>query len=74
MCKAIKQYKEKAGRWVGFKAAGGIKTVDEALSYYTIVREVLGQEFIDKGLFRIGTSSLANKLVNEIMGEEINPF
>ena len=74
MCKAIKEYKAQTGRWVGFKVAGGIKTVEDAVAYYTIVRELLGQEFIDKSLFRIGTSSLANKLVNEILGEEVNPF
>jgi deoxyribose-phosphate aldolase len=74
MCKAIKEYKAQTGRWVGFKAAGGIKTVEDAVMYYTIVREILGQEFIDKNLFRIGTSSLANKLVNDILGEEVNPF
>ena len=74
MCKAIKEYKAQTGRWVGFKAAGGIKTVEDAVAYYTIVRELLGQEFIDTNLFRIGTSSLANKLVNEILGEEVNPF
>jgi deoxyribose-phosphate aldolase len=74
MCKAIKEYKEKTGRLVGFKAAGGIKSVDDALTYYTIVREILGQEFIDKNLFRIGTSSLANQLVNDILEEQVNPF
>ena len=74
MCKAIKEYKAQTGRWVGFKAAGGIKTVEDAIMYYTIVRETLGQEFIDKNLFRIGTSSLANHLVNSILGEEVNPF
>ena len=74
MCKAIKEYKAQTGRWVGFKVAGGIKTVEDAVMYYTIVREILGQEFIDKKLFRIGTSSLANKLVNDILGEEVNPF
>lgn len=74
MCKAIKEYKEKTGRLVGFKAAGGIKTVDDAIIYYTIVREILGQEFINKNLFRIGTSSLANKLVSEILNEEVKPF
>lgn len=69
MCQAIKQYHEITGRWVGFKAAGGIKTPAEAVDFYTIVREVLGQEFIDLGLFRIGTSSLANKLAAAILGE-----
>lgn len=70
MCQAIKQYHEETGRWVGFKAAGGIKTPAEAVDFYTIVREVLGQEFIDLGLFRIGTSSLANKLAGAILEEE----
>lgn len=70
MCKAIKRYHELEGRWVGFKAAGGIKTPAEAVDFYTIVREVLGQEFIDLGLFRIGTSSLANKLAGAILEEE----
>lgn len=70
MCQAIKRYHEETGRWVGFKAAGGIKTPAEAVDFYTIVREVLGQEFIDLGLFRIGTSSLANKLAGAILQEE----
>lgn len=70
MCQAIKQYHKETGRWVGFKAAGGIKTPAEAVDFYTIVREVLGQEFIDLGLFRIGTSSLANKLAGAILEEE----
>jgi deoxyribose-phosphate aldolase len=74
MCKAIKEYKAQTGRWVGFKAAGGIKSIDDAVVYYTIVREVLGQEFIDKKLFRIGTSSLANQLINALLGENANPF
>ena len=70
MCQAIKRYKELTGRWVGFKAAGGIKTPDEAVDFYTIVREILGEEFLQLGLFRIGTSSLANKLVGAILHEE----
>ena len=67
MCKAIKAYHTETGKWVGFKAAGGIKTPAEAVDFYTIVREVLGQEFIDLGLFRIGTSSLYKKLVDAIL-------
>lgn len=67
MCKAIKAYHAETGKWVGFKAAGGIKTPAEAVDFYTIVREVLGQEFIDLGLFRIGTSSLYKKLVDAIL-------
>lgn len=74
MCNAIKEYHEKTGRLVGFKAAGGIKTVDEAVDFYTIVAEVLGEEFCKDGHFRIGTSRLANLLASAILGEDITPF
>lgn len=74
MCEAIRQYHAETGRWVGFKAAGGIKTPAEAVDFYTIVREVLGQEYIDGGYFRIGTSSLANKLASAILGEDKKYF
>ena len=59
---------------MGFKAAGGIKTVDEAVQFYTVVRELLGKDFIAQGLFRIGTSRLANLLVSDILGEDVKPF
>lgn len=74
MCRAIKEYHQQTGRKVGFKAAGGIKTVDEAINFYTIVAEVLGEDYIKEGLFRIGTSRLANLLASEIVGEDIKPF
>ena len=74
MCSAIKEYQELTGISIGFKAAGGIKTVDEAIEFYTVVRELLGEEYIQKGLFRIGTSRLANLLVSDILGEEVKPF
>ena len=74
MCRAIKEYHDRTGRWVGFKAAAGIKSVDEAVDYYTIVAEILGEEYIGKGLFRIGTSRLANLLARAVTGEDITPF
>ena len=58
MCKAIKQYYEQTNRKVGIKVAGGIKTAEDAVMYYTIVKEVLGKEWLNKELFRIGASSL----------------
>ena len=70
MCRAIKEYHADTQKWVGLKVAGGIKTPDEAVDFYTIIREMLGQEFIDGGYMRIGTSSLANKLVAKILDEE----
>ena len=74
MCQAIREYQQQSGRLVGFKAAGGIKTVDEAVQFYTVVRELLGEEFVSQGLFRIGTSRLANLLVSDILGETVKPF
>ena len=69
MCRCIKEYYEKTGRKVGFKAAGGIRTADEALKYYAIVKEVLGDEWLNPELFRIGASSLANSLLEAITGD-----
>ena len=74
MCQAIKAYHEKTGRKVGFKPAGGINSVGEALVYYTIVKEVLGREWLNNTLFRIGTSRLANLLLSDIIGEEVKFF
>ena len=64
MCEAIREYYKETGRKVGFKAAGGINTVKKALAYYTIVKEVLGNEWLNNEWFRIGASSLANPLLN----------
>ena len=74
MCTAIKEYYEKTGRKIGFKPAGGINTVKDALTYYTIVKNILGDEWLNNKLFRLGTSRLANLLLSEIEGEEIKFF
>ena len=58
MCQAIKEYYEQTGNKVGFKPAGGINTVNDALIYYTIVKEVLGKEWLSNELFRLGTCLL----------------
>lgn len=74
MCSAIKEYHALTGQYIGFKAAGGIKTTAEAIDFYTVVRELLGEDYIKQGLFRIGTSRLANLLVSDILGEDVKPF
>lgn len=74
MCKAIKEYYNITGRKVGFKPAGGINCVKDALVYYTIVKEILGEEWLTNELFRLGTSRLANQLLGEIVGEDIKFF
>ena len=74
MCRCIKEYYERTGRKVGFKASGGVRTSADALRYYAIVKEVLGDEWLCHDLFRIGASSLANHLLSSILGEEVKYF
>lgn len=74
MCSTIKEYYAKTGTKIGFKPAGGINCVNDALVYYTIVKEVLGEEWLTNELFRLGTSRLANLLLSEIVGEETKFF
>lgn len=74
MCQAIKEYHKLTGRKIGFKPAGGINCVKDALVYYTIVKNVLGEEWLSNEFFRLGTSRLANMLLSEIVGEEIKFF
>ncbi len=74
MCQAIKEYYDETGIQIGFKPAGGMKTVRDALTYYTIVKQVLGDKWLTNKYLRLGTSSLANKLLSEIEGKEIKFF
>lgn len=74
MCEAIKEYYLETERKVGFKPAGGLNTVNDALVYYTIVKEVLGKDWLNNELFRLGTSRLADKLLSDILGEETKFF
>ena len=74
MCHAIKDYYNMTGRKVGFKAAGGVRTPEDAALYYTIVEEVLGDEWLTTDLFRIGASSAANNLISAIEDKDIKYF
>ncbi len=74
MCQAIKEYYDETGIQIGFKPAGGINTVMDAITYYTIVKEVLGEEWLTNKWFRLGTSRLANVLLSELTGEETKFF
>lgn len=74
MAKCIKEYHAKTGIKVGFKAAGGVATTGEAVAYYTIIKEVLGEEWLSNEYFRIGASRLANNLLSDILGSEIKYF
>ncbi len=74
MCQCIKEYYQQSGRMVGFKPAGGVRTPEEAVSYYCIVREILGEEWLTNEYFRIGASGLANNLLSVIWGQETKFF
>ena len=74
MCQAIKEYYDETGIMVGFKPAGGINSVMDALIYYTIVKELLGEKWLTNELFRLGTSRLANLLLSELTGVETKFF
>ena len=71
MCHAIRDYHERTGRRVGFKAAGGVRSAEDAALYYTIVERILGREWLTADLFRIGASSAANNLLSAIEGREV---
>lgn len=74
MARCIKEYYDQTGTMVGFKAAGGVSTTTDAVAYYTIVKEVLGEEWLNNDYFRIGASRLANTLLSDILGEETKFF
>lgn len=74
MCQAIKEYYEKTGIQIGFKPAGGMNTVHDALVYYTIVKEVLGEKWLTNQWLRLGTSRLANQLLSDILDKEVKFF
>lgn len=74
MCTAIKEFYEKTGRKVGMKPAGGVSNSYDAALFYTIAEQVLGQEWLYPGLFRFGTSRLADVLLTDIIGNEVKYF
>ena len=74
MCQAIKEYYDETGIQIGFKPAGGLNTVSDALIYYTIVKEVLGEKWLTNKWLRLGTSRLGNLLLSEVIGKETKFF
>lgn len=74
MCEAIKDFYKSTGKAVGLKVAGGVKSSEDAVMYYSIVESILGSEWCDSSRFRIGASSLANDLLSKIQGEQVSYF
>ncbi|CCX48409.1 MAG: deoxyribose-phosphate aldolase [Muribaculaceae bacterium] len=70
MCHCIKEYYDATGTMIGFKPAGGVSTTDDALAYYTIVKHILGDKWLNNRYFRLGASRLANNLLADILGHE----
>ena len=66
ICQAIKEYEQLHNKKIGIKVSGGIRTVDDALKYYTIVKETLGNEWLTPELFRIGASSLSQNILKAL--------
>lgn len=67
MLDAIKDYYNESGKKIGIKPAGGISEPEDALRYYAIIKNVLGDEWINPQLFRFGASRLANKIYDKII-------
>ncbi|MFT3751466.1 MAG: deoxyribose-phosphate aldolase [Paludibacter sp.] len=74
MCKAIKEWNEKNGTKVSYKPAGGIVTTEDAVKHYTLVKEILGNDWLNNTMFRFGASRLANNLLSSIEGKEVKYF
>lgn len=74
MCQAIKEYYEETGIMIGLKPAGGINTVKDAITYYSIVEEVLGEKWLTDYYFRLGTSRLPNLVLSDLAGKEVKFF
>ena len=74
MCECIKKYYEKTGVKVGFKPAGGIATPEDAVTYWNIVADTLGEKWLDKRWFRFGASRMANNLLSALEGREVKYY
>ena len=74
MCECIRLFSERTGKKVGFKAAGGISSAMDAVSYYSIVSTLLGKEWLTKELFRFGVSRLANQLLSACEQKTVTYF
>jgi len=70
MLNAIKDYHKKTGIKIGIKPAGGISTAKIALQYLVMLKETLGNDWMNKDLFRFGASSLANDVLMQLKKQE----
>lgn len=66
MTRAIREYHEQTGFQIGYKPAGGVSTAKAALQYLTLMKEELGNEWLEPHLFRIGASSLLTDIERQL--------
>lgn len=66
ICQVLKQYKQHTGKTIGIKISGGIRTAEEAVKYYCIVKEVLGEEWLTPEYLRFGASTLSADIQKKI--------
>ena len=74
MCRCISEYYGKTGRMVGFKPAGGIATPEDAVTYWNIVSDILGEKWLNKQYFRFGASRMTNNLLSALEGREVKYY
>ena len=74
MCQCIAAYYAKTGKKIGFKPAGGICTAEDAVCYYLIVSNILGEEWLNRDLFRFGVSRVANSILSAAEQKTIKYF
>lgn len=67
MLESIKAHYIKTGKKIGLKPAGGIAEPDQAILYANLVDHMLGKEWLNNKLFRIGASRLADNIVKELL-------
>jgi deoxyribose-phosphate aldolase len=72
MLETIKEYYKITGKKIGIKPAGGIKTAKDAFRYYYLVHSILGEEWLNNKLFRIGASSLLDSLLEVLISPELS--
>jgi deoxyribose-phosphate aldolase len=74
MLEAIRDYYEETGVRIGMKPAGGIKTAKQALHYLVMVKETLGDDWLNPNLFRFGASSLTNDVLRQIRKQQTGSY
>ncbi|ASV85408.1 deoxyribose-phosphate aldolase [Ochrobactrum quorumnocens] len=66
MVRALRDYGELSGQIVGFKPAGGLKTAKDALAWLTLMKEELGNRWLEPDLFRLGASSMLGDIERQL--------